>query len=147
MTTIDENGYTQPPSAGRIKDCATMKSLGEDECAFIICKDDQVQPTALTCDYFVPKTEKTDLLVSGAGKISTKDLGLQNKIKTFVAEYESGKKLNLEKFCNQDTVVCYFKAKPFPANKPPSSAQLATLIHKESTTMNSERLEVSVFKN
>ena len=147
MTTINESGQTQGPAAGRIKDCATMKTLGEEQCAYVICKEDRSQPTGLACDYYVPQTAKTEILLSGAGKISTKDLGLQNQIKNFVTEYESGKKLNLEKFCNQDMVVCYFKAKPFPFNKPPSPAKMSTLIHKESTSMNGESLEVSVFKD
>lgn len=147
MTTIDESGRTEKASSGRIKDCATMKTFGENKCAYIICKDDRSQPTGLTCDYFIPKSEKTALLVTQSGKISTKDLGLQNKIKNYVAEFESGKPANLENFCNQDTVVCYFKAKPFPMSKKPSTAKLSRLIHKESSLMNSENLEVSVFND
>lgn len=147
MTTLDEHGRSQPPAAGQIKDCATMKSLGEKTCAYIICKDDKTQATGLSCEYHVPKTDKTAMMVASSGKFSTKDQGLENQIKSFVADFEAGKKTKLETFCNLDTVVCYFKAKPFPLSKSPSSAKLATLIHKESSTMNGESLEVSVFKD
>lgn len=148
MSFIDVHKRRSKPSAGQISDCYTTQALGEKNCAQIICKDDKTQPTGLTCDIYLPKSVKTDGLMKGfMGTSSTKDEGLQKQIHTFVTGYEAGQKTDLEKFCNRDTVVCYFKSKPFPFNKPPSSAKLSTLIHKESTTMNSENLEISVFKD
>ena len=134
---------------GKIKDCVTMSAAGAKDCAYILCKEDKLQVTGLNCEYYVPVSAPPDAISSDRSALAVnKNIQVQSQIKDFINDYDNGKPDHLETFCGRDTVVCYFKSKPFPANKKPSAALLITLSHKESVnTKNGESFEISVFKD
>ena len=149
MIIHDANGMSMKMAPGKIKDCVTMNAAGAKDCAYILCKEDKPQITGLSCEYYIPVTALPDTMSRERSVLAVnKNSELQTQIKSFVKNYENGKTQDLEVFCGRDTVVCYFKAKPFPSNKKPSMATLATLVHKESVLIkNTDSLEISVFKD
>jgi hypothetical protein len=149
MVVHDANGMTTKIAPGKVRDCVTMKAAGAKNCAYILCREDQAQSTGLSCEYFIPMTAANDVLAPDQSTLAAKKSSQwQTQIDDMIKEFESGKKQPLENFCGKDTVVCYFKSKPYPLNKHPSSALLSTLVHKESmTTKEGDSFEISVFND
>lgn len=149
MAIHDASGMSMKMGPGKIKDCVTMNAAGAKDCAYILCKEDKVQTTGLSCEYYIPVSALPDAMTSDRSVLTVnKNRQLQSQIKDLLKDYDNGKPANLENFCGQDTVVCYFKSKPFPGNKKPSAATLSTLLHKESATIkDSDSFEISIFKD
>lgn len=117
VTNVHGNVYNA--AAGQIKDCSYKDLFSDKNCAQIICKRDDKQPTGLNCLYYIPKNHDTNIYKNPTNKFINYELNTKwdKEISTIENDLKNDQLKSLNTLCLNSKVTCYLDLKYYPENK------------------------------
>ena len=145
--TERSSGVPMSLGAGKITDCESMQTLGINDCAIILCKQNLTTETKLACDLYLPESANIDASKKAILNMAEyKVVSTSDQIEKSIYTYNKGNKKPLTDYCNLDHVVCYLNKRFFPDNKFGSNTTFENTIHKGTYTLKDKStLEITVF--